>query len=283
MYVAPRSHRASRLHVYFRSADMLRQFDDGAQIYNCTFEGPRQIMRFGAGRARARSDGDFDLELFHITNPTAASNIRASHEIRSSAWNLQGIRRLKNVAYIYLTTLPSVGTEDDLRRIAMASGGKIGFQTTSSRLIEEELQMTVYREDTTGRTTPLPVTVPSAYLAPSHLLLNRPGTVPAYYEVVGPEIVRVGVKPGATLRYDGCTGFVNAEDLKRFDYLVLGDAAEVEGLAAPFDEEETGQIMHLERLALGEDIFSFWWDHRNSDLVTGRAFESRQLAPDTPS
>jgi hypothetical protein len=278
----PRSTQAARLLMYFRSDGLARQFDDGAQLYKCNFGGPKQILRYLAGRARTRTDGDFDLELFHITNSTAAAGIRASHGIWGSPWNLQGTRKLKNVAYIYLTSLPSVRDEDDLKRIAMASGGKIGLQTTSSNPVEEVLEMIVYREDTIGRTNPLPVTIPSAYVAPPHLLLHRSVIASAYYEVVGPEIFRIGVRPGAVLNYNGVLGTIDVGDLKSFVYLVLGDAAKIGGLAAAFDEEDTNEIMHIEHFGPGEDIFRFWLTHRNTDQLTGRTFEQRQLEHDPP-
>jgi hypothetical protein len=56
----------------------------------------------------------------------------------------------------------------------------------------------------------------------------------------------------------------------------MGDAGQVQGLAAPYDEEETEEIMHLELLE-GCDPFAFWIQNANSDQMTGRTFESKEF------
>jgi hypothetical protein len=38
----------------------------------------------------------------------------------------------------------------------------------------------------------------------------------------------------------------NGSPLKRFQYLVMGDALNVSGLAAPYNEEETKDILKIE-------------------------------------
>ncbi|WP_424360136.1 hypothetical protein [Methylocystis parvus] len=271
----PRETELTRVISTVRSDGLLKRFDDGVQLYRCRVEGPESLVHQSAGRARPLPDGDFALELFHITNGSAAAGIRKSGEFWSSGWNLQGTRKLANVAYVYLTSLPEVLAEDDLRRIAMASDGVIHFQTTSDRDREKILAMTVYRENTTGRTESLPVVVPAAHIAPPHLLLHRTATE-AYYEVVGPEIYRIGLQPGASLPYVGGEAIAVADTLKRFSYIILGHAAEIEGLAAPYDEEETKQVMHLEALK-EQTFFDFWRQNANSDQITGRIFEVRRF------
>jgi hypothetical protein len=162
----------------------------------------------------------------------------------------------------------------------MASSGKIAFQTTSNRPAERVLELTVYRESTTGRTSVVNVDVPSSLLAPPHLLLHPQifGS-PAYYEVVGPEIFRIGVKPGTKVPIPHGLVSPAASELKTFEYIVLGDASELQGLSAPYAEEETEQVMHLERIDGESDLFAFWLNHANSDQVTGRTFEVRRLEP----
>ena len=61
-------------------------------------------------------------------------------------------------------------------------------------------------------------------------------------------------------------------DRKRFEYMVLGDADTAAGLIAPFDEEETTSLLHIEACTQ-QSIFDFWQSHPNSDQVTGRAPE----------
>lgn len=275
---SPRETEPTRLIVEFRSDGLVRRYDDGSQLYRCVVEGPSRLVRYASGRCRPRADGDFDILLLHITNPAAFAGIRSSGELRSSRWNLQGTRELINVAYAYLTSLPSITSEEDLRRIAMSSDGAIRMQTTSNRAREETLVLSVYRENTKGRTARLPVTVASNLLAPPHLLIHRPLGDQAYYEVICPEIYRVGVQPGVSLGYASGTATIDSGELKRFDYVVVGDASTVEGLAAPFDEEETKEIVHTELLDTGTDLFDFWLAHQNSDQIPNRRPEPRNFA-----
>ena len=274
----PREANPARLTIELRSDGLVRGFDDGAQLYRCVIRGPSRMLQYAGGRCRPRSDDDFDVSLFHITNPKAFAGIRADGELRSSCWNLQGTRELANVAYVYLTSLPSIETEEDLRRIAMSSDAVIRLQTTSSFARESMLELKVYRENTTGRTARLPVGVASDLLSPPHILIHRPLGDQAYYEVVGPEIYRVGVLPGTALTYAAGAARVDAGLVKRFDYLVLGDASTLSGIAAPYDEEDTDEVIHVERLVSGTDLFDFWQANRNSDQVSWRDPEPRAFS-----
>jgi hypothetical protein len=274
----PRKAEPTRLNVEIRSDQLVRRYHDGAQLYRCVITGPPQLLRHAAGRCSPRADGDFDVHLSHITNPAAFAGIRRSGELRSSRWNLQGTRELANVAYIYLMSLPSIASEEDLRRIAMSSDAVIRFQTTSSRMLEETLELTVYRESTAGRTARLPVSLATDLLSPPHLLIHRPPADQAYYEVIGPEIYRVGVQPGVALRYGGPATTADPGTLKRFEYIVVGDAAKLEGLSAPYDEEETSDVVHVEKLSPGVDLFDFWQANANSDQLSDRTPEVRMFS-----
>ena len=272
---SPRETDPTRLIIEIRSDGLVRRYDDGAQLYRCVVEGSSQLVRYASGRCRPRADDDFDILLFHITNPKAFAAIRSGGELRSSRWNLQGTRELANVAYVYLTSLPSIAAEEDLRRIAMSSDGVIRLQTTSNRAHEETLELKVYRESTTGRTARLPVTVASDLLAPPHLLIHRPMGDQAYYEVMGPEIYRVGVQPGIALQYASGMATIGSGALMSFDYVVVGEASTVEGLASPYDEEETKDVVHVQTLDAGLDLFDFWLANQNSDQVSTRRPEPR--------
>ena len=275
---SPRAEDLTRLLVKIRSEDRIRAYEDGAQLYACTLEGPRSIASLATGICVATPDGDYKLKVYHHTTPTNAANIRGSRELWSSSWNLAGTQKLKNVAYGYFTSLPQVRDEEDLRRIAMASDGTIKFQTTSERGLEDVLSLQVYRGDTRDRTSSMEFEVSCAIVAPPHLLFHGPvhGS-PAYYEVIAPEIIRVGVNPSAKLRIAGSDISIAAVDAKRFSYVVVGDAETVEGLAAPYNEEETKRVAHLQELHETTDLFRFWQTNANTDQVTGRSFEPRKL------
>jgi hypothetical protein len=274
----PRASNLCRLVIEIKSDRWVRRYADGAQLYRCVVEGPKGLSRCASGKCWRRKDGDFNILLFHITDRRAFSSIVSSRELRSSKWNLQGTRRLKNVSYVYLTSLPSIETEEDLRRIAMSSDGTIQFQTTSGRGREETLELEVYRESTTHRTTRLRVVVESDVLTPPHLLIHRPIDEQTYYEVVAPEIYRVGLQPEHALEFERGRAIVEERKLKTFDYIVVGDTSIVDGLAAPYDEEESKQIMHVEKFDSELDLFGFWLEHQNSDQVSARHTEPRILS-----
>lgn len=276
---APRVREMARIVVFVRSEDRIRTYDDGAQLYRCAFEGPQLIARVASGLCHRRVDNDYALRLYHHTTSESARAIRSSRTLWSSPWNLAGTRRLINVAYAYFTTLPRIAGEADLHRVAMASDGQIGFQTTSDRPLEQTLVLQVYRGDTGDRTAALAFDVPAALLAPAHLLIHpvSRGQL-AYFEVVAPEVARIGVNPSASLTLTGGQVSIAGTDRKAFDIVILGDASTLEGLAAPYDEEDTRQVAHLEPLIDG-DLFNFWLGHQNQDLVSGRTFEPPRLEP----
>ena len=138
--------------------------------------------------------------------------------------------------------------------------------------------MDVYRGDTKGRTRTINVDVPAASLTPPHLYYHPfVDGQPAYYEIIGPEILRIAMLPSEVVPL--VRGAVTQEvtKQKRFNYVVLGHAGSPAGLAAPYDEENTDEVMFLEELSPGTDVFSFWQANANSDLVTGRHKVVREL------
>lgn len=253
----PRGKHPTRLLVTFRSDGLIRTYDDGSHVYRCQVEGPRSIQRFASGRCTPVDDGAFNLSLFHHTTPDNYPKIRKSGELWSSPWNLAGVRKLENVSYGYLTSLERVKNAADLARIAMANDGKLRFQTTSARLAEEVVEITVYRDDTTGRTASLALDLPWELIAPPHLLLHQPLFGQAYYEVVAPEIFRIGMQPRCSLKIDGRKLLASTDERKQFNYIVLGKTSTAEGILAPYDEEGTAMIMHLQRFEDGQSLFDF--------------------------
>ena len=269
----PREDTPARIMITVRSDQILRRYEDGSHVFRCLIEGPSNIQRYSAGRCVPAEEGAFDLKLFHHTTPVNFPLIRKSGELWSSPWNLAGVRRLLNVAYAYLTSLEKVKDKQDLSRIAMASEGLIRFQTTSNRKREEVVQLEVYRDDTSGRTASLEMHVPWDLIAPAHLYFHLPASEPAYYEVVAPEIFRLGMLPEKKLRLEGKRLSAKNEDRKTFQYVVLGDTSSQEGIIAPYDEENTKMVAHLERFDGTDTLFDFWRANQNTDQMAGRSFE----------
>lgn len=281
---APKGSVAHRIIVTFTSNDLAFAYGDGALLYNCRYSGNISfpLAPLVSGECFKLQNGDFALGLHHHTTLENLGKILKSKELWSGPYNLAGTAKLENVAYTYFTTLSEIKDETDLHRIAMSSGGVIPFQTTTSSPSTERLDLPVYRSTTTARTSTLSFKVPSAMIAPAHLLFHSDTNPdPAYYECVAPEIVRVALRPGGKLKFEENRIVEEHGDLKRFDYIVEGNASTVAGLEAPMREETTSEIAHLENLGLTRDLFSFWWENRNTDQFSNRAFEIRHLSAST--
>jgi hypothetical protein len=279
---APRATVATRVVVTFRSDGWLRSYTDGAQLYRCTYRSPltARLAEQVAGNCVALPDNDFSISVYHHTIPDNAALIATSAELWSSPYNLAGKAKLANVSHLYFTTLPTIENEADLRRVAMSSSSAIDYQTTSDRPREEALALTVYEGSVDARGSTLRFAVPSGIVAPPHLL-HHPLTMaePSYYEVVGQEIVRVAVEPGVAGTITGDAITVLPTGLKRFGYVIEGNASDMDGLVAPMLEGGAPSVAHIEPLDAGLDLFEFWKANKNRDLHSGRAVEARILQP----
>lgn len=275
---SPRADKMKRLILHIRSDELERRYADGAMLYRCLVHGSGNFSQISSGRCLQMPSGEFCVRVFHHTDKKGFAGISSSGEIWSSSWNLRGTtHKLTNVAYAYFTTIPKIKNERDLHRIAMSSNGFIHMTTTS--IVPKTFSIEIRRKNTRERLIPIEVNIPVSMISPPHILYHPfVSPTPAYYEVVCPEIIRVGLHPGNDLKV--CHGLAENPGgaLKSFEYIVMGDASEQAGLAAPFDEEETKQIMHLERFSDGSTPFQFWKEHQNSDQVTGRDPELRHVS-----
>jgi len=277
---APRAAVATRVAVQFRSDDLVRVYEDGAQLYRCTYRAPlaTRLSDQVAGSCVTLADGDFGLTVYHHTTLANAALIESSGQLWSSAWNLAGTAELANVSHLYFTTLPTIDGAADLRRVAMSSDAKIGFQTTSDRDREAAVALPVYKGNVEARSSAIRFVVPLGIISPVHLLFHPLTRAErGYYEVVGPEIVRVAVNPGVVGMITGEELRVSTSGLKRFSYVVEGDASGLDGLVEPMGEANASGVAHIEALESGLNFFEFWQANKNRDLHSGRPFEARSL------
>ena len=262
----------SLVHVTLSSGGFVSSLADLSQVFRCLISEPISLASEPGGACSLDADGDFRLNLFHHTTPEAAKAIKDSGHFRGSRWNVQGTRELSNVEYAYFTSLPKISAEADLARIAMASSGRIALLRTNATSEREAIAIQVYRQSTLDRTATLPVSVPSSLVATQHMYRHSPRHGAVHYEVCNPDIYRVGLQPGKVAPfYDGRV-VVPEADKKSFQYVVLGDADTSEGLIAPFDEEETRSLLHVQALRT-ESLFDFWRGQENSDQVSWRSPE----------
>lgn len=258
--------------VGFTSAGFVASLSDSSQVYRCLISGPADLAQTADGTCSMDPTGDIRLDLFHHTTDQAAAAIRASGHFRGSYWNVQGTRELKNVAYAYFTSLQRIASEADLARIAMASVGHIGLLRTNAVSRRETIPLKVYRQSTSDRTATVPVSVLASLVAPQHIYRHAPQRQAVYFEACSPDIYRVGLQPEKVAPFADGLLTVPEADRKRFEFMVLGDADTEAGLIAPFDEEETKSLLHIEACT-DQSLFDFWLEHSNSDLVAGRAPE----------
>ena len=222
------------------------RFGDGSQIFRCRIAGAADLLARSTGRAERRDDGGFDLHLFHHTSAASLAAIHASGELWGSTWNVRGARKLGNVAYAYLTSLPRIESEGDLRAIAMASDGVIHFLLDNMEAPAGVVPLQVYRETTSNRTATLALRVPAELIANQHLWRHAPDGRGVFYESSHPAVYRVGLEPGTTLPFKDAAISPEVEGVKRFAYAVVGDARIHSGILAPFEEETTGDIVKIE-------------------------------------
>lgn len=278
--VRPGTNRGVRLALQIAPADLRRSYEGGGHLYGCTLHGPLQLGQYAGGRAKVDHEADPLLEMFHFTDVKGQVGIRGSGELWSTNWNLAGLQQLENVAYGYCTTLTRVRGRADLARIAMATDGRLAFRTTPRGLEPEEVfNVKVYRDSTEGRTHRLAFWAPAGGLAPPHLLFHAPMAAAAYYEIVGPEILRLAVRPGASIPVSRQGVMTIAPEIQRgFDYVIEGDASTPAGVSAPYREEETRSVAHLEPLK-DDDPFTFWWREQNRNLSDRVIANPRRLVP----
>jgi hypothetical protein len=178
--------------------------------------------------------------------------------------------------------------------IAMSSDGRLTFAIDSFQIPEvltpgweEEykeqiLILPVYRASTKDRTETLEFDIESTLLAPQHILRHSPASDPVWYEIATPFVHRIGIEPSSTLKFSSKRLVYGAVQTKRFEYVVVGDATKVEGLAAPYDEEETRFILKIERPPAGKTMLEFWFTYGNKDLYSGKNIEQQELEQVNP-
>ncbi|MAX23843.1 MAG: hypothetical protein CMJ19_04990 [Phycisphaeraceae bacterium] len=277
------------LRIRFYNHGLLANLDDGSQLYKCEIQGPSDLAEHATGDSCLGPEGVPYIRLYHHTTPVARDSIASSGHFRTSMWNIQGTRKkLVNVAYAYFTPLNQITCDNDLKMIAMATGGEIelrrdGFTPPEILLPDwretfkdDVLVMPVYPCNPSKREATLELWVDSTVLALQHIYRHDEGG-PVYYEFPHPFIHRIGTEPGASVTFDDQGRIHRQPYLKAFEYGVVGDCTTLEGLAAPYDEEDTTDIMKVERMDAGMSILNFWFDHGNQDLFSKKQVDLQEF------
>ena len=261
------------LRIRFNSSDFIRRFDDKSELFKCEILGPPDIREYSTGEAYLDENNVPFLRLFHHTDKKGFDGINSSGQYWLAEWNIRGNKKLSNVGFVYFTSLDKIKFKEDLVEIAMMSkdhSGKFALTLDSSPYGKPDtVMLDIYRESTANRRHTLAHWVNSTYLAPQplhrHLL---PGN-PAFYAVVEPYIYRIGAEPDKVIEHHDDKIDSSDDVIKRFDYLILGDANTVAGLEAPFDEENTEKIFKIADVGDSANMLDYWQEHSNQDLFSG--------------
>lgn len=258
------------LRVRFRNDELESRLNDGSLLYRCKIKGPANLNLYITGDAQINA-GIPSLELFHHTSEEAKKSIINSGVFYSSDWNIQGTKKSKNISYLYLTSLPEIKNTDDLNQIAMSSEGRIAFRVDSNFTNSPDLILDVYRESTENRTCTLSHWVDAELLSTQPCFRHSPPDGYGYHAVVSPFIHRIGVEHGRCVEI--CGDKLNASDNKLMEYTVVGDATTIDGLGAPYDEEDTPEKLKIEFLTEPDEIMSFWIKNANTNQFDNKPIE----------
>jgi hypothetical protein len=258
------------LRVRFKSADVVSWLKDGSILYNCIIRGPKYLYRYRTGEAKIENGIPY-IKLYHHTSRDSKKGIEEGCEYWSSNWNIQGSKKSKNISYLYLTSLPEISNIDDLTQIAMSSQGRLPFRVDSNFTSVPDLILDVYRESTNNRTYTLSHWVDTSFLSPQPCYRHHPPNGLGYHEIVSPFIQRIGAEFESTIA-------INSErlfplNLKSLGFVVVGDATTIDGLAAPFDEENTEEKLKIEYMSNPKEIISFWVENANTNQVDNKIIE----------
>jgi len=281
------------VHIQFFNHGFVHDLQDGSQLYRCQITGPVDLQEFATGVAEwGHSDVPY-LHLYHHTTADTCPKILASGSFRTSNCNIQGTtKKLNNVAYGYFTPLDEIRYDSDLKMIAMAESGEIQlmrdgftppkfFPPNWRQLYKSDiLELQVYPCDIKKREAKLDVWVDASVLSPQHVYRHE-GNGPVYYEFPHHFIHRIGTTPGQVVVFDSDRRIHQQAGLKTFDYIVVGDCSTLDGLAAPYDEEDTTHMMKVERMVGGKSILNYWFENANQDLYTGKQVEMQEFEKST--
>lgn len=270
------------LKIEFSDKDFVRNFKDNSSLFKCKIFGSKSLIDFATGEGFFYENIPF-LKLYHHTSEEAKKLIENGKFLKPSYWNIQGNKKLKNVGYFYTTPLPEITKPEDLKQIAMATDGKMHFVVDNFTppffmydIGEKILELDVYRESTLNRTSTLSFNIDSTIISPNHLLKHDPTDSHVFYEIAAPLIQRIGVEPQKLLFYENNFIF-SQENIKNFELIVIGDATKIEGLRAPFDEEDTSYTFKINPLDSETNILEFWFQNANTAIYPNIQTETQEF------
>lgn len=277
------------LKIEFNNHGYIRSFDDGSNLFKCILYGSDELETYATGTAIFKENSIPFLNLYHHTSIENYTKIMECSYFKLSKWNIQGNKELKDIGYLYLTCLDKIEKDGDLKQIAMSSDGKIQLMIDNFRLPNfmpsnwkeiynsEILELEIYRENTINRSKSIRLSVESSLLASQHILKHNLRNNGVYYEICNPFIQRIGQFKGQTIKFENLEIKSRKDTFKKDDYVILGDATTLDGLAAPYDEEKTKHIFRIEKLSNITTLLDFWFDNSNMDHFSNKSMNLQQF------
>lgn len=250
-----------KLKINATANNLIKKLDDNSCFYSCTIIGPRHLQNYSTGEAKIINNTPF-LNLYHHTDENSKKSIEIGNEFYTSVWNIQGNKKLKNVSFLYLTCIDKIKFKEDLEKIAMSTQGKLAFRCDQNKTRDADLILDVYRASTEERTAILSYWVNTTHLTSQPIYKHTDWMV--YYEIVSPFIYRIGSEPNKCISI-GDDAILSPNKPKSFDYIIVGDCQTTSGLEAPYDEENTKEILKIEKLDEETEIFRLWFKLSNSE------------------
>lgn len=274
--------------VEFTTEDFITNLKDGSNIFKCKVRGPKNLKEYTTGTGIMK-DGIPFIKLYHHTLKENMLKILESGYLKGSKWNIQGNKVLENINYIYLTPLDKITKDNDLIEIAMSSNEKIHlmvddfiqpvvlYDNWEEKYKGYVATLKVYKGNVSGRQNSIGFLVDTSIISPQHILQHSPFGDNSFYEICRPFINRIGILPECNLSFKtGKKGnlFYGYDNLTKMgDYAVVGDARSIEGLIAPYDEENTDQILKIEKFQGKDNILEFWFRNSNMDHYENKNVE----------
>lgn len=253
---------ANKIKIRLINSDFIKRLNDNSFLYKCEIIGPKYLQKYTTGEAKLIDNTPY-ITLYHHTSKDSKDKILKSKNFFTSTWNIQGNKKIENISFLYLTPINLIKFKEDLEKIAMSSNGELAFILDQNKLGKiPDLILKVYRESTENRKDSLNYWVNTEYIASQPIYLHS--AVFDYYEVVSPYIHRIGSELGHNVAIKDDT--LIPDKLKNFKYVILGDCTKKEGLQAPYDEENTDQILEIAMIPHDIEILGFWFKNKNTEL-----------------
>jgi hypothetical protein len=272
--------------VRFYNNKLIKFCSDKSQLFECEIYGLEDIEDYICGEYKTIDD-EIYLKLFHHTNEVGFEGITSSKSLRPSIWNYLGSKKCVNHHFGYFTHIPEIKYSNDLITVAMSREGKIDYMIDSfiqpkvlppnyrEKFKKSIYTANVYRSTTLDRKQAISFLIPVESMDIKHIYMHHQGNL-VFYEICFPYIHRIKVKANSVLLFNDNYVIEKDDSVINSDYSIIGDARIKEGLAAPFDEEDTKFIFKIEDCGK-ESIHDFWFSHSNKDLFTEKVIEKLEL------